>query len=111
MIPTAHKTISVELLAGPNKTSLSGPEARAFMRMLQAPGAKSEAAESPVRIRIHHYGAKATGGGELIGAVLENGSLRFGSVEVEPIGALRPWLAEILAGGQVLWPPERPGFS
>ncbi len=73
--------------------------------MFSGPEERGTAEESSSRIRIRHYGAKVTGGGEIIGAVLENGSLRFGSVEIEPIEALRPWMEELVSGKPADWPP------
>lgn len=107
MIPQAHRTISVEILGLAEPLLLQGPDARSFVRRFEKIWSRSGGQETDLRVRIRHSGAGATGSGELVGAVLDNGSLRFGAVEVKPIAAFLPWMDAALAGRALGWPPEK----
>lgn len=106
MIPQAHCTISVEILGLEQPLLLRGPEARSFVRRIEKIWGRSGAGETDLRIRIRHAGAGSTGDGEMVGAILDNGSLRFGRAEARPIPAFQEWMVSVASGQPQAWPPQ-----
>lgn len=99
MLPEAHKTNSVEIIARDNARTLRGPEARA-LRRLYLLSDQSVSGEEIGQVRWYSQE------GEKTFPLLGDGSLLLPSGAALPLLGLGDWLGLVERGEDPTWPPQ-----
>lgn len=95
MIPEPENVLALEFVLAGKTHRLDQASSRHLMEMLEDVSTDIRPEESLGRVSIHHKGANSTGGAEISGTVMADGSLLFGGVRLLPAEPLDGWIISL----------------